>query len=223
MPKRIRRKQMSKAISKRVRTLETLVGKTIENKVQNYRNHNTTPQPISTAGYSQLAFARDLQTDVEGDARIGNKVTLMSQTFRGCIRAPSGVTDESQNQVRLLIVENVGFTSVTDLALTDVLEYGNFGIWGAQVFVSPYKTNVPATKRYRVHLDRVIHLNKTDKGYYHFKKRISYGKDGKVLDFSGPMEGFPNNHRLCLFAISDSGVTNHPDIIFNVRNIYKDA
>ena len=222
----VRRKRVSKKLTKRISSLEALVGKTMENKVVDYKNHALTPQPVSTVGLQYLAFARDLQTGDEGDNRIGNKITLMSQTFRGTIRAPSGVTDENQNQLRLIIAENVGFTGATDLTLEDVLQYGNFALDGGQVFCSPYKTNAAITKRYKVHLDKVIHLNKTDKGYYQFKKRISYGtktNPGKVLSFASPLDSFPNNHRLCLFVISDSSVSNHPDIIFNVRNIYKDS
>lgn len=224
--RRAPKRRTNSALSSRVKTLENLVGKTMENKVNDFLNHPTTPQAITTSGLTYLAFARNLQTGDEGDQRIGNKMTLMSQTFRGCIRAPAGTLDEQQNQVRLLIVENVGFTGAVDLALTDVLQYGDFGLDGAQVFVSPYKTNANESKRYRVHLDKTITLNKTDKGYYHFKKRISYGSKtnpGKELTFAGPLESFPNNHRLVMFVISDSGVSGHPDIMFNVRNIYKDS
>lgn len=221
-----RRKKVSSRLASRVKSLETMVGKTIENKVTDYVNHPSTPEQILPAGLTYLAFARNLQTDTEGDARIGNKTTLMSQTFRGVIRAPAGIADEQQNQVRLLIVENLGFTGATDLQITDVLQYGDLTLDGAQRFVSPYKTNANESMRYKVHMDRVITFDKTNKGYYHFKKRIAYGtktNKGKVLTFAGPLESFPNNHRLVLFVISDSGVSNHPDIMFNVRNIYKDA
>lgn len=221
-----RRKKVSTRLASRVKSLETMVGKTIENKVTDFVNHPSTPQPIVPAGLTYLAFARNLQTGDEGDNRIGNKTTLMSQTFRGVIRAPAGTLDEQQNQVRLLIVENIGFTGATDLSLDDVLQYGDLTTDGAQRFVSPYKTNAQESKRYRVHMDRVITFDKTNKGYYHFKKRIAYGtktNKGKVLTFGGPLDSFPNNHRMVLFVISDSGVTGHPDILFNVRNIYKDA
>lgn len=224
MPKN---RKVSSKIASRVQALESMLNKTMENKVQNFYNVPAgTPQPCSTTGLTYLAFARNLTTGDEGDQRIGNKVTLMSQTFNGVIRAPTGVTDENQNQVRLLIVENVGFTGATDLSLEDVLEKGNFAVDGAHVFISPYKTNASITKRYKVHMDRVITLNKTDKGYYHFKKRISYGtksNPGKVLTFASPLDQFPNNHRLCLFCISDSAVASHPDLLFSVRNKYKDA
>lgn len=218
-------KRVNTKLQSRVKALENMVSKTMENKVVDYTS-GSTPTGISTAGLTYLAFARNLQTGDEGDQRIGNKITLMSQTFRGVIRAPSGVADEQQNQVRVLIVENLGYTGLSDLALNDVLQDGTFAIGGEQVFISPYKTNASENKRYRVHYDKVITLNKTDKGYFHFKKRISYGtkkNPGKVLTFAGPLESFPNNHRMCMFFISDSGLANHPDVAWNVRNIYKDS
>lgn len=219
---RVQNKRIKK-LEKQVRTLNV----TNENKVKDF-NTGSVPLPVSTTPYRQLAFARDLATGPDGDNRIGNKVTLMSQTIRGILRAPaSALTTEQQNQIRVIVVENIGYTGVTDLDLADVLQYGSFGSYGEQVFNSPYKTNAAdSTKRYKVHFDRVFTVNQTEKGYVHFSKRISYGNKrmkGKVLTFNSPLDPYPNNHRLVLFAISDSSVANHPDISFNVRTIYKDA
>ena len=209
----------------RVQALESMLGKTFENKVKDY-DSGVTPQTVSTAGYVERAFLRDIAGGADNDDRVGDKITLMSQTFRGVIRAPAGTLDEQQNQVRILIVENIGWSGLTDLDLTDVLQKGNWALQGNQVFISPYKTAAGENKRYRVHYDKVVKLNKTDKGYFHFKKRISYGtknNKGKVITFSGPLSVFPNNHRMCMFVISDSNVTAHPDISWTCRNIYKDA
>lgn len=212
-----------KSLEKKVRTLTV----TAENKVKDFDN-GSNPIQVSTAGYTVLAFARDLAAGVDGDNRIGNKITLMSQTWRGTVRAPaSGLTTEQQNQFRLLLVENIGYTGTTDLELSDVLQFGDFASYGALVFNSPYRTNATdSTKRYKVHMDKIIHLNQTDKGYYQFKKRIAFGNKkmrGKVLTFNTPLDSFPNNHRMVLFAISDSGASNHPDISWNCRSIYKDS
>jgi len=208
-----------------------MLQKTVENKVIDYTSQDnnsgsTVPDPISTTGNTYLAFLRNAQAGTDGDQRIGNKITLMSQTLRGTIRAPSGTLDEQQNHVRLLIVENIGWTGLSDLALDDVLQFGSFALHGSQVFMSPYKTNAAENKRYKVHYDRTFSMNKTDKGYFDFKKRIVYGTKanrGKVVTFAGPLESLPNNHRLVMFVISDSGVTNHPDITWNCRSIYKDS
>lgn len=219
---RVQNKRLKK-LEKQVRTLNV----TNENKVKDFNTGNN-PQPVSTIPYRNLAFARDLSTGTDGDNRIGNKITLMSQTIRGTLRAPaSALSTEQQNQIRLLIVENVGYTGTTDLELADVLQYGVFNNYGEQVFSSPYRTNAAdSTKRYKVHYDRVFSVNQTERGYIQFSKRITYGSKkmkGKVLTFNGPLDIYPNNHRLVLFAISDSSVANHPDISFNCRTIYKDA
>jgi len=223
-------KRQNKVI-RRLKAVETMLNKTVENKVidwtsQDNNSGSTVPDSITTTGNTYLAFLRNAQAGTDGDNRIGNKVTLMSQTFRGTIRAPSGTLDEQQNHVRLLIVENLGYTGLSDLSLEDVLQFGSVALYGSQVFMSPYKTNAAENKRYRVHLDKTIALNKTDRGYVDFKKRVVYGTKsdrGKVLTFGGPLESFPNNHRMVMFVISDSAVTGHPDITWNVRSIYKDA
>lgn len=233
MPKRQKSKKraVSKSLQTRVTKLENMMTKTFENKVRDfnlvlYNGGSLNPDPVSTAGVSYLAFLRGLTAGPNDDNRVGNKITLMSQTFRGTIRAPYLPTDEQQNQVRILIVENLGFTGLSDLALNDVLQYGTFGVYGGLVFNSPYKYNASENKRYKVHYDKVISLDKTNKGYFQFTKRITYGTKknrGKVLTYPGPLDQYPNNHRLNMFVISDSDVTSHPDIMWNVRNIYKDA
>lgn len=221
-----RRKRVSNKLSARVSKLESMLSKTVENKVSDI-NSGGTPIGFSTTPYTQLAFARGLSTGADANERVGNKMTLMSQSWNITIRAPSGALDEQQNQVRLLLVENVGFTGTTDLALTDVLQFGDFPTYGTQVFISPYRTNAnDSTKRYKILFDKVMSFSKTDKGYRFLRYKKRYGtkkSPGKVLTFDSPVDAFPNNHRVVLFAISDSSVTAHPDITWNCRNIYKDA
>lgn len=222
----VRRRKTTSKLAEKVSKLESMLSKTIENKVSDF-NNGSNPIQFSTTPYSVLAFARGLSTGSDGDERVGNKMTLMSQSWRMTVRAPAGTLDEQQNQVRVLLVENVGFTGDTDLQLTDVLQYGNFVQYGSQVFISPYKTNATdSTKRYRILMDKVMTFSKTDKGYRHIRYKKRYGtkkNPGKILTFDNAVEQFPNNHRVVLFAISDSANANHPDIAWNCRNIYKDA
>jgi hypothetical protein len=229
MPKRQKMKKARKSVSNnlagRVSKLENMLNKTLENKISDFRPTGFAPVNVTSLGLTYLAFARNFLSGPDSDERVGNKVTLMSLTFRGELRAPAS-GNEQHNQIRLIICENIGFTGATDLALSDVLEYSDFSTYGTQVFVSPYKTKVEATKRYRIIMDNIITLNQTTKGYYHFKKKVSYGTKnnrGKVLTFESPTDPFPNNHRLVMFAISDSTSAGHPDLTLNVRNVYKDA
>lgn len=224
--KRRRKIKRSSKMNSRITKLENQLKKTIEVKINDFRPTGFAPVNVTDAGLTYLAFARNLSQGEDSDQRVGNKICLLSQTFRGMVRSPAGPLDEQQNNVRILLVENVGYTGVTDLQLTDVLEYGDFGLYGTQVLVSPYKLKVPTTKKYRVLMDKVITMNKTDNGNYHFSKKITYGTKndrGKILTFGDATDTFPNNHRLVFFAISDSNAANHPDLTLNVRNRYKDA
>lgn len=227
MSKARKSKSRSSNLTKRLNKLEKFVNQTVENKVMDQVIDNHTPQNVDTAGYRTLAFFRPDGSGTQDDERIGNKVTLLSQTWRMEILAPaSGVTTENFSRVRLLIVENVDFTGASDLDLTDVLEYGSWALYGRSIFTSPYKTKGSNNKRYRVHFDKVIDLNQYDKGYKQFTYRKGYGNKnqrGKILEFSGPLATIPDNHRMVLFAISDSAVANHPQIMWNCRSIYKDA
>lgn len=224
--KRRRGVKRSSKMNARITRLENQLKKTIEIKVNDFRPTGFAPVNIDTTGLTYLAFARNLSQGEDSDERVGNKICLLSQTFKGMVRSPAGPLDEQQNNVRLILVENIGYTGVTDLALEDVLEYADFGLYGTQVLVSPYKLKVPTTKKYRVLMDKVITMNKTDNGNYHFTKKITYGtknNKGKILSFESATDTFPNNHRLVFFAISDSSAANHPDLTLNVRNRYKDG
>lgn len=222
-----KRKRTSKAMANRISKLESLVGKTLENKVRDHTNGSLYTN-IDTNGMRELAFFRNVLSGTEINDRIGDKVTLMSQTFRIQIQGPTlgNPASEQQNMIRLLIVENVDYTGGTDLQLSDVLEQSSFVAVGRQVFVSPYKSRGGTNARYRVHYDKTFSLNQTDGLYKVLKKRIKYGtktNPGKVLEFGGPAESYPSNHRLVLFAISDSNVIPHPTIAWNCRNVFKDA
>lgn len=215
-----------KAVNKRVRALEKLVNKTMENKVLDLKS-GTSFEDVPYTGYSASQFIRNLATGDSQGGRIGNDITLMSQTIRAQIRAPFGTGAEQLSRVRVLVVESLDYQgSGNDLTLNDVLEYGEWATSAFQIFISPYKSSANTNKRYKVHYDKVFDLNLTDKGYVNVKKRIAFGNKknkGKVVSFASAIDTTPNNHRMFLFAVSDSGTTPHPQIVWNSRAIYKDA
>lgn len=218
-----------KKLDERLKALENMVDKTIENKCVDKKSHpNGVYTNISTSGYTSLAFFEQPgHQGPDSDERIANNVTLMSQHWRGNITVPGpGVTTEAGNQVRVLIVEAIDFTSITDLQLVDVLEYGNYAVDGNLVFTSPYKRRGAENLRYRVCYDKLFRVNTTTKQYGTINYRRSYGSKtnpGKVLEFAGTTQTYPTNHRMVMLAISDSGSLNHPGIVWNCRSIYKDA
>lgn len=202
---------------------------TIETKITDFRhNASGVPVDVSVTPYRALAFYRNANGQGTGDDdRIGNKVTLLSQTFNIELLCPAaGQGTEDYNKVRLLIVENTDFDDAYDLELTDVLEYGDWTSNARHVFISPYKKKAPNNRQYKVHMDKVFTLNLSEKALHQVKFKIDYRtkkKEGKVLKFNTALDTIPANHRMVMFAISDSASANHPQIGWICRNKYKDA
>ena len=213
-----------KALAK-VNQLAKMVNKTIENKQVNYYQLN---QSISSSGFQVGNF---LSTQVGAEdgsslgssARIGNSITLMNQRFNMNITASS---TDSFNQIRVLIVESMDGNQ--PLALTDVLEYGSYTLYGQLVFASPYTTKTNTNRRYKVHYDRSFVLSglPTKGGVPPskvIKHNIKYGKSGKVIEYPGSGNLDPTNHRVTLLMISDSVSASHPQLQYSARATYKDA
>jgi len=220
MNKRMRRSTTaSKALSIAKRTAK-IVRKTIERKQCNYSQSLS----ISSSGTATYPFITLTQGTEDGEgynpsARIGNKVTLLSQKFDMNIVGENSTF----NQVRVLIVESVDGS--TSLALTDVLQYANYSLHGDLIFVSPYTTKTGTNKRYKIHMDKTFELNGTMNGGRITKQihhKVKFGKTGKVINFNGNA-GNPVDHKMHLFCISDSTVVNHPSIKYNCRSSFIDS
>lgn len=209
-------------LSARIKRVENIINKTIENKHVDYQATTVNGDQIYAASpVEKLAFFRMSGTGAGESERVGDKVTLMSQRF--LMNLKRGGQD---NQVRVLIVENVGYDNATDLQVTDVLEYGLWSTDNNTVFTSPYKIGADATKRYRVLYDKVFHLH-SQRPYVKIDFTKKYGtktNPGKVCSYELDTSDFPNNHRINCFALSDypTGVTP-PTITMLCRNRYKDA
>ena len=215
---------------KRIKELEKMVYKTLENKQINSGAGSAVPdlpRNLTTLGDNRGQFfsvsvgAQD--GNVPGDpARIGNTVTLMEQLVN--MTFVQSATD-SYNRVRCIIVESVDGNQPS--ALSDVLQYSNYAIYGNMVFSSPYTTKSSTNKRYKIHMDSNFELNKNaTTAVKLFNKRIKFrenGSAGKLLEFDGPSDQYSNNHRLTIMCISDSASTPHPQWSYNVRSTYKDA
>lgn len=217
------KKKIDKSQNKRIQSLEKFVYKTIENKQV---NQHVTPYALSTAGASWGDFLTLNVGPNDGsvtgdDARIGDSVTLMRQQFNFGLSASS---TDTYNRVRLIIVEGL---ENQNIALSDILTYSNYALYGDLVFSSPYTTKTATSKRYKIYMDKVMELNATAKGATRtFKHVIRYrenGSPGKVLKFDGATASVPGNHNLRILAISDSVSVSHPALCWNVRSTYKDA
>lgn len=207
----------------KIAALEKFVYKTLENKQV---NQYVTPYSVNTAGTSWGDFLTlnigAADGSATGDAaRVGDSVTLMKQVFHIGLQASS---TDSYNRMRVIIVEGL---ENQNIALSDMLTYSSYSLYGNLVFSSPYTTKTATSKRYKVHFDKVIELNSNARGATRdFKHVIKYrqnGSPGKVLMFDGPTSSVPTNHNIRILAISDSVSVDHPNICWNVRSTYKDA
>lgn len=225
MPKRSKmKKSIDSKQNSRIKKLESLVLKTIENKQVNY---HATNQSLTSNGYETGSFLRTSTGAEDGNqlgdpARVGNSITLMQQKV--CMNFTGSATD-TYNQIRCLLVESLDGNA--PLALTDVLEYGSYLLYGSLVFASPYTTKTNTNRRYKVHMDKSFVLSGLPtKGGAPPSKVIKHNiryRNGKVIEFEGPGSVNPTNHRLTILIISDSVSASHPILDYATRSTYKDA
>lgn len=224
--RKFRKKRTDAKQNKRLKSLENMVYKTLENKQVNYTNSNLN---ISSTGVVDNAF---LQVKVGPDdganrgdpARIGNSITLYRQQYRFNFVGlnPDTVVNDRWNQVRCIIAEPLDGNQ--PLTLGDVLEYDSYILYSNLVFTSAYTTKTATNRRYKIHMDKTFELNATAKGATRVIKHDVKWKKGKVVEFAGPgTEQIPTNHNMSIMFISDSGSVLHPTCSYMVRSTYKDA
>lgn len=217
--KRIDAKQNS-----RIKKLESLVLKTMENKQVNYfsTNNNITSGGLEVGSFLATAVGAEDGVSLGDPARIGNSITLMNQRFNMNITASS---TDTYNQVRVLLVESLDGNA--PIALADVLQYGNYTLYGSLVFASPYTTKTNTNRRYKVHYDKSFTLSGLPtKGGNPATKIIKHNikyKNGKVIEYEGAGNVNPTNHRITMLLISDSVSASHPVLDYSTRSTYKDA
>lgn len=215
---RKRSKNKNAQQDQRIKQLESLVLKTVERKNVDYQEtFNVSTTPSTNANFMGG------EQGVGNADRIGNQITLMSQTLRWNLSIPSG--GDNFNQVRILIVEST--EGSVNLALSDVLQYNDYSIYGEQIFSSPYTLKTSTNKRYKVHFDRVYELNQNASRAMTDMAKVYYGSKkspGKVVNYDIALgTDYPTDHSLRIFAISDSGSSIHPQLAYNVRSTYRDA
>ena len=223
IPKRAVAKKASKALAI-AKENKKFLQKTIEMKQVNYNSAalSITTSGLTASSFSQIATGAEDGSTLGSAARIGNSITLLKQQC--CMNIQADGSD-TYNQFRVLIVESMDGNQ--PLVLSDVLEYGNYTVYGPLVFASPYTTKTSTNKRYKVHYDKSFELSalptKGGKASKVIKHTVKYGKSGKELEYAGAGNLNPNNHRLTLMWISDSVSGPHPGLHYSVRTSYKDA
>ena len=213
--------------NQRLKKLENMVLKTIENKQTEYVN---TGLNIPSSGVRDGQFLQLTQGVADGNvttggvvqgARIGNSITLLRQQFNIDITQNGNVAPiDDWNRMRILIVEATDGNQ--PILIGDVLEYSSYATHGDMVFASPYTTKTTTNRRYKVCFDKTVELNYRAKGASRVLKYIKRYKNGKVVEFNDNT-AIPTNHQLSLLFISDSAAIPHPQASYSVRSTYKDA
>lgn len=226
--RRIRKKKQERVATQALKIAKNnraFINKTIEMKQVNYQQNSTSLSSTGFAGGSFLSIATGAEdgSALGSQARVGNSITLLRQQV--CINLVASSTD-TFNQVRVIVAESLDGNQ--PLALTDVLEYGSYALYGAMVFASPYTTKTTTNKRYKIHYDNSFEISALptkggSKASKVIKHVVRYGKNGKELEYGGTGALNPNNHRLTLLMISDSVSATHPAFAYSVRSSYKDA
>lgn len=209
---------------KRIKALENMVLKTLENKQVNYNNNlSVTSSGVNDNAFLQVRVGPD-DGAAQGDtARIGNTITLYRQQYRfNFIGLNPDLGGDRWNQMRCIIAEPLDGNQ--PLVLADLLQYPSYALYGGLVFASPYTTKTATNRRYKIHMDRSFELNATAKGAIKVIKHDVKWKNGKLVEFAGPgTEQVPTNHNMTIVFISDSGAIAHPQVEYSVRSTYKDA
>lgn len=222
--KRLGKKRTDAKQNKRIKSLEDMVYKTLENKQVNYNNNlNIASTGVNDNAFLQVKVGPD-DGAAQGDtARIGNSITLYRQQYRfNFLGLNPDMVGDRWNQIRCIIAEPLDGNQ--PLVLSDLLQYSNYGIYGAMVFASPYTTKTATNRRYKIHMDRSFELNATAKGATKVIKHDVNWRKGKLVEFAGPgAEQVPTNHNMTIVFISDSGSALHPSCAYSVRSTYKDA
>lgn len=219
-----KRKSVDKKQNARIKSLESFVFKTMENKQVNFTD---VARSITSASYNTGGFLSTSSGTQDGDnlgdpVRIGNSITLMNQKFNFNF---TGSSTDTYNQIRLLLVESMDGNQA--LSIGDILQYGSYALYGDLVFASPYTTKTATNRKYKVHMDKHFILSGlATKGGVPpakvIKHNITY-KGGKVCEYDGPGAVSPNNHRISLIVISDSVAASHPEMNYSSRATFKDA
>lgn len=219
-----KKKRVDAKQNSRIKKLESLVLKTIENKQVNFVDlaRSITTSAYNTGGFLSTSVGPEDGVNLGDPARIGNSITLMNQRFNFNF---IGSSTDTYNQMRLLLVESMDGNQA--IGISDVLQYGNYSLYGDMVFASPYTTKTATNRKYKVHMDKCFTLSglATKGGVPPVKviKHIIRWKNGKVCEYDGVGAALPNNHRISLIVISDSSSATHPTMSYSTRATYKDA
>lgn len=240
--KPLRKAGKDKKQDRRIKSLEKMVYKTIENKQVDAYFKGTFGFNVASVGMPIFIKqgAEDgglsLTSASPSAARVGNSITLMSQDIRVTVSRNPQSTKSCK--MRMLVVESVN--GAVPLQLSDVLQYADVSTYGDNVFNSPYKINGDVNKKYKIHADKIIQFREAyvnaggsivggisgpEHKFYRFNIKNFAGGRNKVVTYEDNTPA-ANNHnlRILITGTSDpASTTERHRISMVVRSRYKDA
>lgn len=196
--------------NQRIQKLENILLPSIEYKSKDINSFNVA---VSSGGYANYPMFQLAQGSGHSE-RVGDKVTLKSMN---CSLALS--RSDASNIVRVILAAT---PSTTALTLSDVLEYSNYGVFGAAVFSSSYKRRATTSEQtYQILFDKVYNIT-DDITTLVDKFKLKLPKNGKVVEFNSVGQHMPDNWNVSLLAISDSTAVGHPLMDMSIRSKYID-
>ena len=167
-------------------------------------------------------------------AREGKSVTLTSIKIEGIVQVPWGLTSDSNNVVRIMLVEMTDDIQTLP-QIRDILGYSTSTSTGHD-FLSGYRLSGP--RHFRVHYDKKYLLqnykqsNSTETATERFRRRFvikaKLPKKGLKVDYQYDYDGslgsnpVPMSHSFFLMAFSDSTTAAHPEMYWRCRIRYLD-
>lgn len=240
--KRAKKGRKDQKQDKRIKSLEKMVYKTIENKQVDAYFNGTFGRNVASIGMPIFLGqgAEDgglsLTAASPATARVGNSITLMSQDIRVTVSRNPQSTRSCK--MRMLVVESVNGSQA--LTMGDVLQYADVSTYGDNVFNSPYKVNGDINKKYKIHADKILQFREAyvnasgnivggisgpEHKFFRFNIKNFAGGKNKVVTYEDNTPA-ANNHnlRILITGTADpASTTERHRISMVVRSRYKDA
>lgn len=194
----------------RLKHLEQLVLPSIE-----YKTNDVTASQAPVGDVSIPYVNQPMMQIAQGtgaDERIGDKITVLSHNVTMKINS-----SDNTNVVRVIWV----YTESTDtLAPSDILQYTSTADYG---LISPYKLKSTNNNiKYKILFDKIYKFDSATAVMVDKYKLMPGGKYGKQVEFNAAGRIQPEQYKLHVIAISDSGAVSHPSISYVCRTKYYD-
>ena len=253
MPKGKRRSFKKRSVDRKqsrdIKKLKDKVSRLVKTDEKKFVDLNVTanaPTAISSTGIAHsllripvwipnnvLQTAAQINTS-RLSAREGKSITLTSIKIEGIVQVPWGLTSDSNNVVRLMLVEMTDDIQTLPV-IGDIIGYSTSTATGHD-FLSGYRLSGP--RKFRVHYDKKYLMqnykqsNSTETATERFRRRFvikaKLPKKGLKVDYQYDYDGslgqnpIPMSHSFFLMAFSDSTQAAHPEMYWRARIRYLD-